>query len=127
MSVMENPARLGRVVGKWTAILAAVGCGVSVGLGGWRFGVGVLLGVSAIGWAVGFFVLLTRFFAPQQNPIFPRLLMLSNPLKYPLLLAFAYLAVRGGEPMTLGFVVGVVLPLAVVTGVAVREAFRASA
>lgn len=123
MSVMENPALLGRAVGKWTAILTAVCVGVSVLLGAWRLGMGVLLGVGALGWAVGFFVLITRFFAPQRNPLFPRLLMLSNPLKYPMLLVFAYLAVRGGELMTLGFVIGIVLPLAVITAIAVREAF----
>jgi hypothetical protein len=48
--------------------------------------------------------------------------MLSNPLKYPLLLVLAYLAVQGGALMALGFVVGIVLPLAVITGLAVREA-----
>jgi hypothetical protein len=61
-------------------------------------------------------------FQPQRNPLFPRLLMLSNPLKYPLLLVLAYLAVQGGALMALGFVVGIVLPLAVITGLAVREA-----
>jgi hypothetical protein len=48
--------------------------------------------------------------------------MLSNPLKYPLLLVLAYLAVQGGALMALGFVVGIVLPLAVITALAVREA-----
>jgi hypothetical protein len=48
--------------------------------------------------------------------------MLSNPLKYPLLLLLAYLAVQGGALMALGFVLGIVLPLAVITGLAVREA-----
>ena len=51
-----------------------------------------------------------------------RLLMLSNPLKYPLLLVLAYLAVQGGALMALGFVLGIVLPLAVITALAVREA-----
>jgi hypothetical protein len=60
--------------------------GASVLGGVWQVGVGVLLGVVALGWAVGFFALATRFFQPQRNPLFPRLLMLSNPLKYPLLL-----------------------------------------
>ncbi len=123
MSVMENPTLLWRSVGKWTAILTAVGVGASLALGAWRLGVGMLLGVGALGWAIGFFVLITRFFAPQQNPLFPRLLMLSNPLKYPMLLVFAYLAVRGGEVMTIGFAIGVALPLAVITGLAIREAF----
>lgn len=123
MSVMENPALLWRAVGQWTAILTAVCVGPSIALGAWRLGVGVLLGVGALGWAVGFFVLITRFFAPQRNPLFPRLLMLSNPLKYPMLLVFAYLAVRGGELMTIGFVMGIVIPLAVITGLAIREAF----
>jgi hypothetical protein len=68
------------------------------------------------------FALATRFFQPQRNPLFPRLLMLSNPLKYPLLLLLAYLAVQGGALMALGFVLGIVLPLAVITGLAVREA-----
>ncbi|MDW8107742.1 MAG: hypothetical protein RMK45_09730, partial [Armatimonadota bacterium] len=72
----------------------------------------------------GFFVLITRLLRPQQNRLFPRMLMLSNPLKYPLLLLIVYLAVRGGILMTLGFVVGVVLPLAVITGIAIREALR---
>ena len=45
-----------------------------------------------------------------------------NPLKYPLLLVLAYLAVQGGALMALGFVMGIVLPLAVITGLAVREA-----
>jgi hypothetical protein len=72
----------------------------------WQVGVGVLLGVLALGWAVGFFALATRFFQPQRNPLFPRLLMLSNPLKYPLLLLLAYLAVQGGALMALGFVAG---------------------
>ena len=48
--------------------------------------------------------------------------MLSNPLKYPLLLVLAYLAVQGGALMALGFVLGIVLPLAVITALAVREA-----
>jgi thiosulfate reductase cytochrome b subunit len=34
----------------------------------------------------------------------------------------AYLAVQGGALMALGFVLGIVLPLAVITGLAVREA-----
>ncbi|MCS7301086.1 MAG: hypothetical protein NZ556_05980 [Fimbriimonadales bacterium] len=124
MSAMENPALLVRVVSRWTAILTLTGVGASVLLGAWQFGAGMALGVLALGWTVGFFVLATRFFKPERNPLFPRLLMLSSPLKYPLMLLLAYLAVRGGEWMTLGFVLGIVLPLGVVTGVALREAFR---
>ncbi|MCX7925251.1 MAG: hypothetical protein N2554_05510, partial [Fimbriimonadales bacterium] len=104
VSVMENPALLAKVVGKWTAILGSAG-------------------VLAIGWATGFFLLAVRFFKPQNNPLFPRLLMLSSPLKYPMMLILAYLAVRGGALMVLGFAIGVVLPLAVVTGAAVRDAW----
>jgi hypothetical protein len=122
VSVMDDPARLARAVGKWTAVVGALAVGVSVLGGVWQLGVGILLGVLALGWAVGFFALATRFFQPQRNPLFPRLLMLSNPLKYPLLLVLAYLAVQGGALMALGFVVGIVLPLAVITGLAVREA-----
>ncbi|MCS6923597.1 MAG: hypothetical protein NZM10_04375 [Fimbriimonadales bacterium] len=122
MSAMENPALLAKVVSKWTAILGGVGVLASVAGGVWQVGVGLLLGVLAIGWATGFFILAVRFFKPQSNPLFPRLLMLSSPLKYPLMLGLAYLAVRGGVAMTLGFVLGVLLPLAVITGIAVREA-----
>jgi hypothetical protein len=119
---MDDPVRLARAVVKWTAVLGALAVSVSVLGGAWQVGVGVLLGVLALGWAVGFFALATRFFQPQRNPLFPRLLMLSNPLKYPLLLLLAYLAVQGGALMALGFVVGIVLPLAVITALAVREA-----
>jgi hypothetical protein len=52
------------------------------------------------------------------------MLMLSSPLKYPVLLALAYLATRGGAIMALGFIMGVLLPLLVITGAAVREAIR---
>lgn len=122
MSVMDDPVRLARAVGKGTAVLGGLLIGASVLGGVWQVGVGVLLGVLALGWAVGFFALATRLFQPQRNPLFPRLLMLSNPLKYPLLLLLAYLAVQGGALMALGFVVGIVLPLAVITALAVREA-----
>jgi len=122
VSLMDDPAQLARAVGKWTAVLGALAVGVSVLGGVWQLGVGILLGIVALGWAVGFFALATRLFKPQCNPLFPRLLMLSNLLKYPLLLVLAYLAVRGGALMALGFVLGIVLPLAVITGLAVREA-----
>ena len=122
MSVMDDPVRLARAVGKWTAVLGGLLISASVLGGVWQVGVGVLLGVLALGWAVGFFALATRLFKPQCNPLFPRLLMLSNPLKYPLLLVLAYLAVQGGALMALGFVLGIVLPLAVITALAVREA-----
>jgi hypothetical protein len=122
VSLMDDPAQLARAVGKWTAVLGALAVSVSVLGGVWQLGVGILLGIVALGWAVGFFALATRLFKPQRNPLFPRLLMLSNPLKYPLLLVLAYLAVQGGALMALGFVVGIVLPLAVITGLAVREA-----
>ncbi|MCX7925866.1 MAG: hypothetical protein N2554_08665, partial [Fimbriimonadales bacterium] len=95
MSVMENPALLAKVVGKWTAILGGAGVLASVVGGVWQVGVGLLLGLLAIGWAAGFFILAVRFFKPQNNPLFPRLLMLSSPLKYPMMLILAYLAVRG--------------------------------
>ncbi|OYT71177.1 MAG: hypothetical protein CFK49_11405 [Armatimonadetes bacterium JP3_11] len=121
---MENPVLLAKVVGKWTVVLAGVGVGASVAGGLWHLGVGMLLGLAAIGWVVGFFVLAVRFFKPQANPLFPRLLMLSSPLKYPVLLVLAYMATRGGAMMVLGFVIGVMLPLLVVTGAAVREAVR---
>lgn len=124
MSVMENPVLLAKVVGKWTMILAGVGVGASVAGGLWPLGVGMLLGLVAIGWVVGFFVLAVRFFKPQANPLFPRMLMLSSPLKYPVLLALAYMATRGGAMMALGFIIGVMLPLLVITGAAVREAVR---
>jgi hypothetical protein len=122
VSLMDDPAQLARAVGKWTAVVGALAVGASVLGGVWQAGVGILLGIVALGWAVGFFALATRFFQPQRNPLFPRLLMLSNPLKYPLLLVLAYLAVQGGALMALGFVLGIVLPLAVITGLAVREA-----
>ncbi|MGQ9901565.1 MAG: hypothetical protein ACUVR1_05045 [Fimbriimonadales bacterium] len=123
MSVMDDPMLLGRTVGKWTVLLGGLAVGASVLGGVWQVGVGIALGVLALGWAVGFFALAVRFFKPQSNPLFPRLLLLSNPLKYPMLLILAYLAVQGGALMALGFVLGVVLPLAVITGLAVREAF----
>ena len=122
MSLMDDPAQLARAVVKWTAVLGALAVSVSVLGGVWQLGVGILLGIVALGWAVGFFALATRLFKPQCNPLFPRLLMLSNPLKYLLLLVLAYLAVQGGALMALGFVMGIVLPLAVITGLAVREA-----
>jgi hypothetical protein len=122
VSLMDDPAQLARAVVKWTAVLGALAVSVSVLGGVWQLGVGILLGIVALGWAVGFFALATRLFKPQCNPLFPRLLMLSNLLKYPLLLVLAYLAVQGGALMALGFVLGIVLPLAVITGLAVREA-----
>lgn len=122
MSVMENLALLAKVVGKWTAILGGAGVAASVASGAWPLGVGIVLGVLAIGWAVGFFALAVRFFKPQSNPLFPRMLMLSSPIKYPVLLILAYLATRGGALMALGFALGVLLPLLVITGAAIREA-----
>ncbi|BCW96656.1 MAG: hypothetical protein WHS44_12235 [Fimbriimonadales bacterium] len=122
MSVMDDPARLARQVARWTAILGGLAIVASVAGGVWQVGVGMALGLLALGWAVGHFVLIVRFFKPHQNALFPRLFMLSNPLKYPLLLILAYLAVQGGATMALGFVLGVALPLAVLTGLAVREA-----
>lgn len=123
MSVMDDPVLLGRTVGKWTVWLSGLAIGASVLGGVWQVGVGIALGVLALSWAVGFFVLAVRFFKPQTNPLFPRLLLLSNPLKYPMLLILAYLAVQGGALMALGFVLGIVVPLAVITGLAVQEAF----
>ncbi|MFN3690318.1 MAG: hypothetical protein ACK4UU_05255 [Fimbriimonadales bacterium] len=124
MSVMDDPARLATVVGKWTMVLGGVGVAASLVGGAWSLGVGLLLGMMAIGWAVGFFALAVRFFKPQSNPMFPRLLMLSSPIKYPVMLGLAYLATRGGTLMTLGFAVGVLLPLLTVTGVAICAAVR---
>ncbi len=124
MSVMANPALLAKVVVKWTAILGGVGVAASVAAGVWQLGVGILLGMLAIGWAVGFFALAIRFFKPQTNPLFPRMLMLSSPMKYPVLLILAYLATRGGALMALGFVLGVLLPLLTITGAAIREAIN---
>ncbi len=124
MSWMDDPARLAKVVGKWTAVQGGVGIVLSLVGGVWQLGAGILLGILAIAWAVGFFALAIRFFKPQNNPLFPRLLMLSSPLKYPVLLALAYLATRGGTLMVLGFVVGVLLPLLTVTGAAIRETVR---
>lgn len=124
MSVMDDPRLLLRCTSRWTLGLTAIGVVASVLAGAWQLGVGLVLGVSALAQAVGFFVLLTRLFKPETHPMFPRLLILGNPLKYPLLMLFAYLAVRGGELMILGFVGGVVLPLGVLTAIAVREALR---
>ncbi len=121
---MANPALLAKVVVKWTAILGGVGVAASVAAGVWQLGVGILLGMLAIGWAVGFFALAIRFFKPQTNPLFPRMLMLSSPMKYPVLLILAYLATRGGALMALGFVLGVLLPLLTITGAAIREAIN---
>jgi hypothetical protein len=123
VSLMDDPVRLARAVVKWTAVLGAVAVSVSAYWGArGRWASACCWASLALGWAVGFYALATRLFKPQRNPLFPRLLMLSNPLKYPLLLVLAYLAVQGGALMALGFVVGIVLPLAVITALAVREA-----
>ncbi len=124
MSVMDDPRLLLRCTSRWTLGLTVTGVVASLLVGAWQLGVGLVLGVLALAHAVGFFVLFTRLFKPETHPMFPRLLVLSNPLKYPLLMLFAYLAVRGGELMVLGFVGGVVLPLGVLTAIAFREALR---
>jgi hypothetical protein len=61
VSVMDDPVRLARAVGKGTAVLGGLAVGASLLGGVWQVGVGVLLGVLALGWAVGFFALATRF------------------------------------------------------------------
>jgi hypothetical protein len=49
VSVMDDPVRLARAVGKGTAVLGGLVVGASVLGGVWQVGVGVLLGVRGAG------------------------------------------------------------------------------
>lgn len=119
MSLMDSPALLAKTVARWTLVLTVLMGGALLVYGQASVAVGLVVGVLSLAWVVGFYVLMARFFARSANPLFPRMLVGLNLLKYPIFLLITYAVVQGGTPMVLGFVVGVVLPLGVLTGIAI--------
>ncbi len=119
MSLMDNPALLAKTVARWTLALTLLSGMALVLLGQGAVAIGLVVGVLSLAWVVGFYAIIARFFARTANPLFPRMLIGLNLLKYPVFLLITYAVVQGGELMVLGFVAGVVLPLAVLTGIAI--------
>ncbi len=120
MSVMDEPAVLAKTVARWTTIVTVLSVVLLVGYGSPSAAIGLVVGVLTVAWVVGFYALIARFFARSANPLFPRMLVGLNLLKYPIFLLITYAVVQGGTLMVSGFVMGVVLPLGVLTGIAVR-------
>ncbi len=120
MKLMENPSLLWRAVGLWTGGLTLFGF-----LLGWFFqqesvAWGLLIGVCTLGGIAGYYALLATLLRRMWKQLFPLVFL----AKYPLIMLVAYGVVQGGSSMVLGFVAGVVLPLAVLTGIAVVSLFQ---
>ena len=89
-------------------------------LGAAQMGIGLMIGVLTLGGILVFYAWLVRRFAQPGSHGFRRRLLLSGMVKYPILMLVIYLVVQGGTQMALGFAVGVLLPLAVLTILALR-------
>lgn len=120
MELMENPRLLWRAVGVWTGGLAGLGFALcwSLRLEGTAWG--LLIGVATLAGVVGYYALLATLLRRVWKQLFPLFLL----AKYPLMMLVVYSVVQGGIPMVAGFAVGVILPLAVLTGLAIGALVR---
>ncbi|MCL6533875.1 MAG: hypothetical protein N2045_12760 [Fimbriimonadales bacterium] len=117
---MDEPSRLWRAVALGSLILSLGVAGIAWGLGFPHGALGVLIGAAMLGWIMGYYGFLVWLLRGKGVQ---RLLPLFNLAKYPLMMAVVYGVVQGGTPMVIGFVVGVVIPLAVMTALAIWSAF----
>lgn len=120
MSVMDDPEQLWRA---FTRLTLQIGVGVAALL--WLLGepltaLGLMVGMLTLGGIVAFYARLARRFAQPGRHGFRRVLFLSGAIKYPILFLVIYLIVRGGLAMALGFALGVMVPLVVLTILALR-------
>jgi hypothetical protein len=120
MSVMDDPEQLWRA---FTRLTLQIGVGVAALL--WLLGepltaLGLMVGMLTLGGIVAFYARLARRFAQPGRSGFRRMLFLSGVIKYPILFLVIYLIVRGGLAMALGFALGVMVPLVVLTILALR-------
>lgn len=119
-SLMDEPSRLWRAVAVGTLILTLGAAGILWGMGFPQGAVGVVLGAAMLGWIMGYYGLLMWLLRGKSMQ---RLLPLFNLAKYPLMMVVVYGVVQGGIPMVIGFVIGVVIPLGVMTALAIWSAF----
>ncbi len=118
--LMEHPPLLWRAVGLWTGSVTLLGfvlCWLfQQGSVAW----GLLIGVCTLSAIAGYYALLAILLRRMWKQLFPLVFL----AKYPLIMLVAYGVVQGGSLMVLGFVAGVVLPLAVLTAIAVVSLFQ---
>ncbi len=120
MKLMENPLLLWRVVGLWTAGITLLGFVLCWLLQHKSVAWGLLVGVCTLSGIAGYYALLATLLRRMWKQLFPLVFL----AKYPLIMLVAYGVVQGGSLMVLGFVAGVVLPLAVLTAIAVVSLFQ---
>jgi len=119
-TLMDEPLRLWRTVAVGTLSLSLLGMGVAWAMDYPQGAIGLGIGVLLLGWIIGYYGVLVWLLHRSGAQ---RLLPLFNLAKYPLVMIVVYIVVQGGVPMVIGFVVGVVIPLAVITALAVWSAF----
>ncbi len=120
MELMENPRLLWRAVGLWTGGLAGLGFTLCWSLQLESVAWGLLIGVATLTGIVGYYALLVTLLLRMWKRLFPFFLL----AKYPLTMLVAYSVVQGGTLMMLGFIFGVILPLGVLTGLAISALIR---
>ncbi len=120
MNLTEQPEWMWRALTRLTLICTLLLVALLFVLGAPAAGIGLMVGVLTLGAIVAFYAWLVCRFAQPGNRGFLRLLMLSGLAKYPLLMLVIYLVVQGGMQMVLGFVTGILLPLGVLTALALR-------
>ena len=120
MSLMDQPEQLWRSLMRLTVLLTLLLVACLVLIGAPQAGIGLTVGVLTLGGIIAFYAGLVHRFARPGSRGFRRVLLLSGLVKYPVLMVVIYLMVRGGVLMTLGFAAGVLLPLGVLTVLAIR-------
>ncbi|MCS7066647.1 MAG: hypothetical protein NZL85_10315 [Fimbriimonadales bacterium] len=120
MNLMDQPEQLWRSLARLTVGLTLLLVAVLWLLGASRMGIGLVVGVLTLGGIMAFYAWLVRRFAQPMAQGFRRMLFLSGMVKYPILILVIYLVVLGGVQMVLGFVIGVLLPLSLLTVLAIR-------
>lgn len=118
-TIMNEPSRLWRAVIVGTLALTVLGVTVATRLGYIAGAIGLVVGVGMLSWIMGYYGLLLWLLRGRNAQ---RFLPLLNFAKYPVMLLVVYAVVQGGIPMVIGFVIGVVVPLAVLTALAVWSA-----
>lgn len=118
-TIMDESSRLWRAVIVGTLALTVLGVTVATRLGYIEGAIGLIVGVGMLGWITGYYGLLLWLLRGRNAR---RFLPLLNLAKYPVMLLVVYAVVQGGIPMVIGFVIGVVVPLAVLTVLAVWSA-----
>ncbi|MEN3001395.1 MAG: hypothetical protein ABDI19_06090 [Armatimonadota bacterium] len=117
---MDRPEQLWRALARLTTGLTLLLVVMLWLLGVPRMGIGLMLGVLTLGSIMAFHAWLVRQFARPGERGFQRVLFLSGMVKYPVLILVIYLVVQGGMQMVLGFVMGVLLLLGLLTALAFR-------